>query len=77
MKADISVARNHLAQASILAQSFNEHNPEFPFHILVIDCDESDRNCFGPSAQIVLPGDLLIFNLVGTSSVTPTSPHPA
>jgi lipopolysaccharide biosynthesis glycosyltransferase len=45
MKAGTIVARNYLAQASVLAQSFNEHNPEFPFHILVIDGDESDRNC--------------------------------
>jgi glycosyltransferase involved in cell wall biosynthesis len=60
MKAGTIVARNYLAQASVLAQSFNEHNPEFPFHILVIDGDESDRNCFGPSTQIVLPSDLPI-----------------
>jgi glycosyltransferase involved in cell wall biosynthesis len=60
MKAGTIVARNYLAQASVLAKSFNEHNPEFPFHILVIDGDESDRNCFGRLAQIVLPSDLPI-----------------
>ena len=60
MKAGTIVARNSLAQASVLAKSFNEHNPDSPFHILVIDGDESDRNCFGPSTQIVLPNDLPI-----------------
>ena len=60
MKAGTIVARNYLAQASVLAKSFNEHNPDSPFHILVIDGDESDRNCFGPSTQIVLPNDLPI-----------------
>jgi glycosyltransferase involved in cell wall biosynthesis len=60
MKAGTIVARNYLAQALVLAQSFNAFNPEFLFHILVIDGDESDRNCFGPSTQIVLPSDLPI-----------------
>jgi len=60
MKAGTIVARNYLAQASVLARSFHEHNPEFPFHILVIDGDESDRNCLGTSTQIVLPSDLPI-----------------
>lgn len=60
MKAGTIVARNYLAQASVLAKSFNEYNPEFPFHILVIDGDESDRNYLGPSTQIVLPSDLPI-----------------
>ena len=60
MKAGTIVARNYLAQASVLANSFNEYNPEYPFHILVIDGDESDRNYLGPSTQIVLPSDLPI-----------------
>ena len=60
IKAGTIVARNYLAQASVLARSFKEHNPESPFYILVIDGDESDRNCFGPSTQIVLPSDLPI-----------------
>ena len=60
MKAGTIVARNYLAQASVLAKSFNKHNPDSPFHILVIDGDESDRNYLGSSTQIVLPSDLPI-----------------
>ncbi len=60
MKAGTIVARNYLAQAAILAQSFHQHNPKFAFFVLVIDGDESDRGCLGPSTQIVLPSDLPI-----------------
>jgi glycosyltransferase involved in cell wall biosynthesis len=70
MKAGTIVARNYLAQASVLAKSFNTHNPEFPFHILVIDGDESDRNCFGPSTQIVLPSDLPVDSFVWHAMAT-------
>ena len=70
MKAGTIVARNYLAQASVLAKSFNEHNPNFPFHILVIDGDENDRNCFGPSTQIVLPSDLPIDTYVWHAMAT-------
>ena len=70
MKAGTIVARNYLAQASVLAKSFNKYNPEFPFHILVIDGDESDRNCFGPSTQIVLPSDLPIDTFVWHAMAT-------
>ena len=60
MKAGTIVARNYLAQAAILAQSFNQYNPKFPFYVLVLDGDESDYGCLGPSAQIVLLSDLPI-----------------
>lgn len=60
MKAGTIVARNYLAQASVLAQSFTAHNPEFPFHVLVIDGTESDRNCLGSATRIVLLEDLPI-----------------
>ena len=60
MKAGTIVARNYLAQAAILAQSFHQYNPKFPFFVLVLDGDESDYGCLGPSTQIVLPSDLPI-----------------
>lgn len=60
MRAGTIVARNYLAQAAVLAKSFNTYNPEFPFYTLVIDGDENDRDCFGSLAHIVLPSDLQI-----------------
>ncbi len=60
MHAGTIVARNYLAQAAVLAKSFHQHNPKFPFFVLVLDGDESDYGCLGPSSQIVLPSDLPI-----------------
>lgn len=60
MHAGTIVARNYLAQAAVLAKSFHQHNPKFPFFVLVLDGDESDYGCLGPSTQIVLPSDLPI-----------------
>src|SRR5438270_13304917 len=37
MKACTIVARNYLAQANVLAQSFKHYHPDCPFAILVVD----------------------------------------
>jgi glycosyltransferase involved in cell wall biosynthesis len=52
------VARNYLAQARVLARSFKEHHPDWPFAILVID-DPDNRE---PPTEGV---DLLNLNDIG------------
>ena len=37
MRACTIVARNYLAQARVLARSFNEHHPDCPFTVLIVD----------------------------------------
>ena len=51
------VARNYIAQARVLARSFELHHPDVAFYTLLIDGDESDRS--RPAlGRIVLPRDL-------------------
>jgi glycosyltransferase involved in cell wall biosynthesis len=51
------VARNYLAQARVLVESFRLHHPGLPFHTLVIDGQESDRQ-LQTVGSVVLPTDL-------------------
>jgi SAM-dependent methyltransferase/glycosyltransferase involved in cell wall biosynthesis len=56
------VARNYLAQARTLIQSFHEHHPRSRFYLLVVD-DETralDDALLGPSVSIVRPSDLAL-----------------
>lgn len=56
------VARNYLAQARTLIQSFLEHHPQSHFYLLVVD-DEAravDGAAFGSAVSIVGPNDLAL-----------------
>lgn len=51
------VARNYVAQARVLAESFHSRHPSSPFFTLVIDGDEEDRDLEGLGV-VLLPTDI-------------------
>lgn len=54
------IARNYLAQAIILEESFLRHNPMSQFHTLIVDGNETDRTTSGLKGKVLLPTDLSI-----------------
>jgi hypothetical protein len=53
------VARNYLAQAKVLAESFLRTNPDSQFFTLIIDGSEDHRYIEGLRGQVLLPSDVL------------------
>jgi len=51
-----AIARNYLAHASVLAQSFLEHHPHATFTVLVVDADGTEPRTVGP-ADVLVPTD--------------------
>ena len=52
------IARNYLAQAVILEESFLRCNPLSHFHTLIVDGTETDRTTSGLKGKVLLPSDL-------------------
>jgi hypothetical protein len=52
------IARNYLAQAIILEESFLRCNPLSHFHTLIVDGTETDRTSSGLKGKVLLPSDL-------------------
>jgi glycosyltransferase involved in cell wall biosynthesis/SAM-dependent methyltransferase len=52
------IARNYLAQARVLAESFLEHHPDDNFSVFVIDDARSSLSAIGEPFEILRPADI-------------------